>query len=78
MAVLLCFTLALGEGGLWLRFVFQLVDGAVGVWDVVSFLQVDRLVDGAAFSKGVEVADFHDSSDLWDRVVWWDRDVSCG
>ena len=43
-------------------FVFQLAGGAVGVWDVVPYAEVDRLVDGVTLPVGIEVARFHNGA----------------
>jgi hypothetical protein len=54
-----------------LSFVFELGGGAFSGADVVARPEVNRLVDGAGFSKRVEVATFHDGPRRRNLVVGW-------
>lgn len=59
-------------------FVFQLLRGALGVRDVVSFAEVDGLVDAATFPEGVEVANLDHRTDPGNGLVGRDGDVTYG
>jgi len=56
----------------------QLLDDALGCRDVGAGTEIDRLVDAAALTMGVEVADLADVADLGDRVVRRNGDVASG
>ena len=58
-------------------FVFQLCGGAVLGRDVLTFTEIDGLVDAAAFLEGIEESSVTDLSDCRDPVVRRDGYLAC-